>query len=204
MIPALPELLQRIERGRERLPLVHPREHFVIARLDAHIDDRQAKRGQLLKLVHGLVAHVARQAIARHAPHGGQLAADGLKHGHEAARGKRHRVAVGQENPPDLAAKRGGAALDALQHLLLGARPEALLRRGVHFAEGAAIPGAAVGQRQDQQFRLARRPEDGFDIADGGRVHGIAVAVSINLVEVSQTPPLSARIEFPPGKMKSA
>jgi len=109
--------------------------------------------------------------IARHPPYAGQIAVDCLKHGHEATGGKRHRIAVGQENTLDAVAKLFAAAPDAFEHFLLATGTEALLRDGVHFAERAPVPGTAVSHRQDQRIRFARRAVDGFDIADGDDGH---------------------------------
>src|SRR5208337_222658 len=75
-------------------------------------------------------------------------------------------IAGGEEDSPDAAPIERAAALDGLENFRLVARAEPLLRRGVHFAERAAVPRAAVGHGQDQRVRLARRTIDGIDIAD--------------------------------------
>ena len=54
--------------------------------------------------------------------------------------------------------------------LVLAAGAEGFLRGGVHLAEGALVPRAAVGDGQDQRLRLGGRAVDGFDVAD--RDHG--------------------------------
>jgi hypothetical protein len=94
-----------------------------------------------------------------------------LKHGREATGGKRHRIAVGEENTLDAVAKLFAAAQDAFEHFLLATGTEALLRGGVHFAECAPVPGTAVSHGQDQRIGFARRTVDGFDIADGDDGH---------------------------------
>jgi len=148
-----------------------PRQHFVVTRFGPHIDERQAKLCQLPKLRCRFLAQIAWQAITRHPPYAGQIAADRLKHGHEATGGKRHRIAVGQENTLDAVAKLFAAAQDAFEHFLLATGTEALLWGRVHFAECAPVPGTAVSHRQDQRIRFAWRAVDGFDIADGDHGH---------------------------------
>lgn len=58
------------------------------------------------------------------------------------------------------------AAVDACEYLTFFPGAEALLRRGIHFTERAAIPGAAVGQRQDQRLRFARWAKYRFNVKD--------------------------------------
>jgi len=41
---------------------------------------------------------------------------------------------------------------------------ETLLRLCVHLAKRAIVPGAAVGNLQNQAVGLRRRPEYGFDV----------------------------------------
>jgi hypothetical protein len=41
-----------------------------------------------------------------------------------------------------------------------------LLRRGVHLAIGALVPGTAIGDRQDERLTFARRAKDRVDITN--------------------------------------
>ena len=47
LIPASPQLFQRVERRGESFALVDPRQHFVVAGFRADIDQRKAELGQL-------------------------------------------------------------------------------------------------------------------------------------------------------------
>src|SRR5690606_9636612 len=54
-----------------------------------------------------------------------------------------------------------------LEHPFFIPGTEFLLRRGVHVAEGALVPGTAVGHRQDQRMGLARGAKNRLYIVDG-------------------------------------
>jgi len=64
--------------------------------------------------------------------------------------GKRHRIAVGQENALDALPKFLAAAADAFEDFLFATGTKTLLRSSVHFAERALVPRTAVRHWQDQ------------------------------------------------------
>jgi hypothetical protein len=146
------ELVERVRRRGEGFALVHPFQHFVIARLGADVGDRQAGGGQFAQLLDRLPAQVARQAVARYPAHRRQVSCGWREDIEQATRRQHQRIAVGQEDAPDLAAEAFAGEADAFQHLGLVAGPKMLLRRGIHLAERAVIPRAAVGHRQDQRL----------------------------------------------------
>src|SRR5208283_1217158 len=176
-------------------------QNLVVAGFCADIDEREAKACELAQLFDRFLGDVSRQAIARHAPNGRQFAPNRLEHGREATNGERHRVTVGEEDALDGIAKSFPAAADAFQQLRFVARPEALLRRGVHLAECAAIPGATVSDWQDQRLRFTRRAKDGFDIANGNDAHGAAPSSGWRKSRVYREPSERRRRRRAPGAL---
>jgi len=55
---------------------------------------------------------------------------------------------------------------DGVQGLLFIADVKPLLRRGVHLAVCALVPGTAIGNRQDQRLCFAWRAKDRVDITN--------------------------------------
>jgi len=86
-----------------------------------------------------LPAQVARQAITRHPLHGRQIRVDACEDFAEPPVRQRHRIAIGEKNPPYRVASGRNCfdlGLDVGERL----RPEALLWLGVHLAECAFVP----------------------------------------------------------------
>ena len=99
--------------------------------------------------------------------------ADGRKNVQQTPGRQDQGVAIGQKNPPQPATVTRAQGPDVVQHFRFATRPEFFLRRGVHLAESALIPGATIGHRQNQGFRFRRRTVDRFDVTD--RNHAPAV-----------------------------
>ena len=119
--------------------------------------------------------------------HPGHVLADRGEDGQQPPGGQHQRIAVGQKDAPHALAEARRGRADGLEHLLLAAGAKGLLRRGIHLAEGAFVPGAAVGHRQDQRLRLAGRAEHGFDVADRD-VHRAGLGMAVGSPDSGGTP----------------
>ena len=160
------QLVERVARGFEGFALVDRSQHRVVARFGADVGHAEACRRQFVDFRLRFLAQVARQAVGRNAPRRRQVGADCFEHRQQPPGRQNQRIAVGQEDAPYPVAVTLAGQADAFEDFRLVARPEFLLRRGIHLAEGASVPRTAVGDRQDQRFRLARRAEHRLDVAD--------------------------------------
>ena len=155
------------KRTLEGFALVDPVQQLIVAGFAADINLLQPQGNQLLQVGYRLVFDIAGQAVGRDAPHAGQVAAHRFQDRHQSARRKRHGVAVGQEYPLEgIAAGRQRVQFGFDVVMRLGT--EGFLRRGVHFAEGAVVPRAAVGHLKNERPGLAGRPKERLDIIQHG------------------------------------
>ncbi len=186
----LSQPLQRVQRRGVGLALVDFRQHCVVARFRPDIGQRQPGVGKLAQLGHRLLAQVARQAVAGDAMHPRQMPADRAQHLEQAPRRQHQRIAVGEEDAADLGAEAFPAAAYRLQRFGFIAGAELFLRRRVHLAEGTTVPRAAVGDRQDQRIRLARRAKYRVDVADGKLAeHDVASSPAARAASKQAPPP---------------